>query len=80
MREGSRDYFYMKLDEFFPGVKDKYIREFGRSYECHSPNNTKLMSMLRKECKNHGLLYKTDEVMNYLRKHEVQSGQISLFD
>lgn len=29
MREGSRDYFYRKLDEYFPGMKQRYIRTFG---------------------------------------------------
>jgi DNA repair photolyase len=50
MREGDREYFYQKLDEHFPGVKDKYIRTFGDAYECRSPNNGKLMKIFKEEC------------------------------
>ena len=36
LREGSREYFYAKLDKLFPGVKQKYMRQFGLRYECNS--------------------------------------------
>lgn len=36
LREGSREYFYAKLDKLFPGAKQKYIRQFGLRYECNS--------------------------------------------
>ena len=34
LRAGNREYFYSKLDEYFPGMKKRYIRRFGNSYEC----------------------------------------------
>jgi len=37
-RHGQRDWFYKKLDEDFPGLKEKYIDRFGNTYECDSPN------------------------------------------
>jgi DNA repair photolyase len=37
LRSGSRDHYYKKLDEHFPGVKEKYISHFGDRYECISP-------------------------------------------
>ncbi len=37
-RHGQRDWFYKKLDEHFPGLKEKYIDRFGNTYECDSPN------------------------------------------
>ena len=79
MREGSRDYFYKKLDEFFPGMKQKYIRTFGDSYECRSPDNDKLMKIFLEVCRQHGILYKTDEVFEYLHSFEEKERQISLF-
>jgi len=79
MREGSRDYFYNKLDEHFPWVKQQYIRTFGNSYECHSPNNHRLMDLFRNECSKHGILYRTDDVFGYLRKFESKEQQMSLF-
>ena len=29
LREGDREYYYAALDKHFPGLKEKYIREFG---------------------------------------------------
>jgi DNA repair photolyase len=46
LREGSRDYFYQKLDLFFPSLKEKYIRNYGNKYGCESPNAGKLYSLL----------------------------------
>ena len=79
LREGSRDYFYKKLDEHFPGVKQKYIREYGNSYECLSPNNARLMSFYQDECQKHGILYKPDDVFGYMRKFEQKEQQLSMF-
>ncbi len=37
LRAGSRDYYYQKLDRLFPGIKARYIRQYGSRYECNSP-------------------------------------------
>ncbi|MDR0952312.1 MAG: radical SAM protein [Oscillospiraceae bacterium] len=79
LREGNREYFYKKLDEHFPGLKERYIRLFGGSYVCNSPNNDRLMNIFRAECRKEGILYKTDEVFNYLREFEAPERQTSLF-
>jgi len=79
MREGSREHFYKKLDESFPWVKQQYIRTFGNSYECHSPNNHRLMEIFREECRKHRILYRIDDVFGYLRKFESKEQQLTLF-
>ena len=79
LREGDREYFYTKLDESFPGMKDRYIKAFGNSYECSSPNNAGLMKVFTEECAKHGILYKTDEVFSFIRKFEQPQTQLSLF-
>jgi DNA repair photolyase len=79
MREGNREYFYAKLDEQLPGLKQKYIRRFGNAYSCSSPNNAHLMDVFQSECQQHGILYKTDDVFTYLRNFEATERQISLF-
>jgi DNA repair photolyase len=80
MREGSREYFYKKLDEYFPGLKQKYIHEYGSNYECFSPHNARLMDIFRDICLRHGILYEPEDVFGYLRKFEVKAHQLSLFD
>ena len=48
LRDGNRQYFYQKLDEHFPGMKEKYIQAFGDSYYCTSPANQQLMKIFAK--------------------------------
>jgi DNA repair photolyase len=81
MREGNREYFYNELDEHFPGMKQKYIKEFGNSYECHSANNDKLMRILYAECHKHNILVGVDKVFAYLKEFENKNlnEQICLF-
>ena len=79
MREGSRDYFYKKLDEHFSGMKQRYIRAFGGSYECLSPNNALLTELFRESCKQHGIMHNIDDIFAYMRKYERNEQQLSLF-
>jgi DNA repair photolyase len=79
MRDGSREHFFDKLDENFPWVKQQYIRTFGSSYECHSPNNHRLMEIFNNECRKHGILHRIDDVFAYTRKFETKEQQLSLF-
>ena len=48
LRNGNREYFYQKLDEHFPGMKERYQKRFGNSYECPSDNATKLWGIFKK--------------------------------
>jgi DNA repair photolyase len=79
MREGDREYFYERLDELFPGMKERYIKTFGNRYECNSTNNAKLMSIFKKECERNGILYKMNDVFEYMNKLEERTKQTSLF-
>lgn len=81
LREGDREYFYQKLDEHFPRMKELYIRTFGNSYSCTSPNHAALMKIFREECSQHDILYTPDSVFAYLNAFEdKQTGeQMSLF-
>ena len=77
MREGSRDYFYQKLDESFPGLKAKYIATYGEKYICDSPNALYLKRVFEQACIDHKILYKHQEIWD-LFKYE-PNHQLSLF-
>ena len=79
MREGSRDYFYKKLDDHFPRMKEKYVKTFGNSYECTSPNNSRLSSLYRDICHDNGIIYRPDDVFSFLKKYESDAGQMKMF-
>jgi len=78
MREGSREFFYSKLDEHFPGMKKKYIQAFGSSYVCLSPNNAGLMDIFKSECRRYGILYNQKDVFTDIYKFEVKEQQLTL--
>jgi len=80
MRDGSRDYFYEKLDEDFPGMKRKYIKAFGNGYECRSPNDARLTEIFEAECKKHGILYRPADVFGYMKEYKYKNRQLDLFD
>jgi DNA repair photolyase len=70
LREGNREYFYKMLDEHFPGMKARYIERYNYAYQLPSPNNDKLMNMMKTTCKSNGILCDIEECFNYLHKFE----------
>lgn len=62
------EWFYKKLDEQFTGLKQKYIKQFGNSYECHSPKTKELSQLFRMECDKCGILYRTDDIVYQSKK------------
>lgn len=82
LREGNREYFYSKLDKYFPYLKDKYIREFGNSYVINSRNNYRLMKIFRDFCENEKIMYDYNKIFSYLNTFEEKeiSKQLSIFD
>ncbi len=82
LREGNREYFYKKLDEHFPGLKEKYQKKYGYSYEINSDNNNELMTLFNDICKKNNIEYRVDKVFAYLHEFEDknENKQISLFD
>lgn len=66
LREGNREYFYQKLEENFPGLKEKYIKQYGTKYEVLSPNHTKLMKIFYETCKAHNIEYDQTKIFQYL--------------
>lgn len=82
LRDGNREYFYSKLDEYFPGLKQRYIDTYGSLYECISPNSYELSNLIKKTCQSHNIMYNINEIFSYLREYEDKSllNQISFFD
>lgn len=82
LREGNREYFYNKLDEHFPGLKQKYIDTYGNSYECISPNSDELSDLIKKTCQSNNIMYNPNDIFSYLREYEDKSllNQLSFFD
>ena len=74
LRDGNREYFYEQLDRLFPGMKERYMREFGNSYICSSPRNGRLMKLFHRTCEEAGIMHNNDEVFKYLNEFQEKKG------
>ena len=74
LRDGNREYFYEQLDRLFPGMKERYMREFGNSYICSSPRNGRLMKLFHRTCEEAGIMHNNDEVFKYLNEFQGKKG------
>ena len=70
LREGNREYFYQKLDEHFPGMKERYLGRYGTRYNVVSPKHEKLMRIFRDVCHRHSIMDNAHECFAYLRQFE----------
>ena len=78
LREGNREYYYEKLDEHFPGTKQKYIETFGNSYNIPAYRAQEKLNLIRQFCKEHGILFH-GAAFAYMAEFETDYGQMSLF-
>lgn len=78
LRNNQREYYYDKLDQLFPGIKEQYIKHFGDRYQCSSPNAGELYRLFARECEKNSILYKMKDIITaYKSIYEYK--QISLF-
>lgn len=78
LREGDREYFYAALDRLFPGLRQRYERTFGLSYEIASPNAKRLWEIFRSECEKNGIEWRTENLFGYLSQIDEEE-QLTLF-
>lgn len=79
LREGDREYFYSALDKYFPGLKEKYHKKYGYSYELLSDNNAYLMKMFKNVCKENNIICDVNECFSYLNTLPDRFEQMTLF-
>ena len=81
LRDGDREYFYGNLDRHFPGLKQRYIKEYGNAYEIPSPNEKELWNSFKQKCKTYGIEGNNDKVFQYLHEFEDKEAgeQLCLF-
>lgn len=78
LREGNREYFYKQLDSEFPGVKDKYIQQYGNRYIIESSSNNKLMDLFIKKCSKNGIVHNNEQIFQFLNTFEEKQKDIQL--
>lgn len=80
LRDGDREYYYTALDRHFPGLKERYIRTYGSSYEVPSPHRKQLMELFRSFCREHGILYRPEECFDYMNTLPDRFQQITFLE
>ena len=82
LREGNREFFYRQLDKSFPGLKERYIREYGNQYVINSPKSAELMRLFHRTCEQNGIMHDNDLIFEYLSQFEEKNApqQLSLWD
>ena len=78
LRKGNREYFFKKLDEHFPGLRQRYLEEFGKRNFIYSKNNARLKKIIKNRCQKYGILYKQDDIFDYVRHFPSKSVQSKL--
>lgn len=79
LRENQRDYYFDKLDKHFIGLKQKYIKYYGESYNCTSLNYKKLYKVFTDECDKYGILYQMNDIIAAYKKEKKNNEQMTLF-
>lgn len=82
LREGNREYFYQRLDQLFPGIKEKYIQVYGNQYMVNSQSNYALMKLFHNTCSKYKLIHNNDRIFEYLHQFEDknETAQMTLWD
>jgi DNA repair photolyase len=78
LRNGNREYYYENLDKHFKGLKEKYIREYGNSYELRSRNHKEIMKIIKETCDKHNIIYDVREVFDYMRVFEEKNNEVQI--
>ncbi len=80
LREGDREYYYAALDRHFPGMKERYVRRYGNTYELPSPNAKELKSVFYRICEENGMMSSPQECFAYMQELPEKHPQIRMFD
>ncbi len=79
LRQNQRAWYYEKLDELFPSLKEKYIENYGNAYECRSLKARELWRLFQDKCDQYGILYNMPDIIAGY-KGSCRLEQLSLFE
>ena len=82
LREGNREYFFRKLDEHFPGLKARYVREFHNWYDFSRAGTEPLWRLFHEICEAHGIMHDNNRIFAWINDMErpFEGEQLSLLD
>lgn len=69
LRDRQRDYYYKKLDEHYPGLKETYQKSYGFNYSCNSRKARELYYLVKDECKKYGIVSDMKDIITYEKEN-----------
>lgn len=63
LRDNQRDYFYHKLNTYFPGKQHLYEQRYHNVYSCDIPDAKRCWNVFKKECQKYGIVYKMNDII-----------------
>lgn len=82
LREGNREYFYKRLEDLYPGMKERYVKRYRNQYIVSSPRNARLMRLFHEKCEKVGIVHNNEQIFRFLQTFEEKNAirQLSLWD
>lgn len=78
LRDRQRAYYYQALDREFPGMKERYVRQYGDRYWCVSPKAKVLWTAFSERCREKGLLCEMGQIVRAAKGQ--YDTQLTFFD
>lgn len=75
LRDSQREYFYNKLDKYFPNLKSAYIDLYKNNYFCSSKNKKNLEKIFYELCHKYEIEYNLNNI-NKILKEEILFEQL----
>lgn len=69
-RNSTKEYFYKKLDQNFPGLKEEYIQRFGEAFILESPYAIQLNDLVESKTSKTNILTDYNEIEKFIRKYK----------
>ena len=64
LRDRQKAYYYQQLDQSFPGLRQRYEKQYGERYECPSPRARELWAAFSRRCKERGVFYEMRRIVS----------------
>ncbi|MBQ8200557.1 MAG: radical SAM protein [Clostridia bacterium] len=62
LRTGNREYYYEALHRLYPGLRERYAREFGNAYEISAREADSLYEAFKDECRKQALHWRFADI------------------
>lgn len=63
LRQNQREWYYQQLQTLFPGMAERYRRQFGQAYQCQSPKAAALWPLFQECCREQEMLYNMEDII-----------------